>query len=85
MTGMDTRLAYVKFQAWISKMERYLNIFHMHNLFFPLDSNSYNFTSASSEDSDQPAYPRTLIRVFAGRMNIYEFLAIHRTRSVGSD
>ena len=36
MTGMDTQLAYVKFQALIYKMERYLYIFHMHSLFFPL-------------------------------------------------
>ena len=35
MTGMDTQLACVKFQALIYKMERYRNIFHMYNLFFP--------------------------------------------------
>ena len=36
MTEMDTQLACVKFQTLIYKMERYQNIFHMHNLFFPL-------------------------------------------------
>ena len=34
MTGMDTQLAWVKFQALIYKMERYLNIFLMLSLFF---------------------------------------------------
>ena len=36
MTGMDTQLASVKFQALIYKMAWYLNIFHMHSLFFLL-------------------------------------------------
>ena len=29
-----------------------------------------NFTCAPSQDSDQPAHPRSLIRVFTGRMKM---------------
>ena len=34
----------------------------------PAHDKTYNKTSATSEDSDQPAHPRSLIRVFADRM-----------------
>ena len=34
----------------------------------PAHDKTYNKTCATSEDSDQPAHPRSLIRVFAGRM-----------------
>ena len=32
----------------------------------PAHDKTYNKTHAASEDSDQPAHPRSLIRVFAG-------------------
>ena len=34
----------------------------------PAHDKTYNRTCATSEDSDQPAHPRSLIRVFADRM-----------------
>ena len=34
----------------------------------PAPDKTYNNTCATSEDSDQPAHPRILIRVFADRM-----------------
>ena len=34
----------------------------------PAHDKSYNKTCATSEDSDQPAHPRSLIRVFADRI-----------------
>ena len=37
-------------------------------LFETAHDKNYNKTCASSEDSDQPAHPRSLIRVFADRM-----------------
>ena len=33
----------------------------------PANAKTYNKTCATSEDSDQPAHPRSLIRVFADR------------------
>ena len=36
--------------------------------FEPAHDKNYNKTCAISEDSDQPAHPRSLIRVFADRM-----------------
>ena len=36
------------------------------NRYDPGESVSYNFTCAPSEDSDQPAHPHRLIRIFAG-------------------
>ena len=38
------------------------------NAFEPERDKKYNKTCATSEDSDQPAHSRSLIRVFAGRM-----------------
>ena len=37
-------------------------------------SNSYNCTFAPIEDSDQPAHPRSLNRVFAGHMKMVQAL-----------
>ena len=34
----------------------------------PAHDKTYNKTCATSEDSDQPAHPRSLIRIFADRM-----------------
>ena len=34
----------------------------------PAHDKTYNKTCATSEDSDQPAHPRSLIRVFADRI-----------------
>ena len=34
----------------------------------PVHDKTYNKTCATSEDSDQPAHPRSLIRIFADRM-----------------
>ena len=39
-------------------------------IFEPAHDKAYNETCATSEDSDQPAYPRSLIRVFADRMSL---------------
>ena len=36
----------------------------------PAHDKTYNKTCATSEDSDQPAHPRSLIRVFAGRSHV---------------
>ena len=38
------------------------------NIHEPARDKTYNKTCATSEDSDQPAHPRRLIRVFADRM-----------------
>ena len=41
---------------------------HTDQIFEPAHDKTYNKTCAISEDSDQPAHPRSLIRVFADRM-----------------
>ena len=46
---------------------------------------TYLRTRAPSEDSDQPALSRSLIRVFTGRMQMTRILDIHRTHSEDSD
>ena len=38
----------------------------------PAHDKTYNKTCATSEDSDQPAHPRSLIRVFADRMSLLQ-------------
>ena len=38
----------------------------------PAHDKTYNKTCATSEDSDQPAHPRSLIRVFADRIFILD-------------
>ena len=38
----------------------------------PAHDNTYNKTCATSEDSDQPAHPRSLISVFADRMYLLQ-------------
>ena len=45
----------------------------------------YNIVCASSEDSDQPAHPRSLIRVFAARLRRIGSLATHRVPCENSD
>ena len=44
--------------------------------FEPAHGKTYNKTCAISEDSDQPAHPRSLIRVFAVRMCLLQPPAI---------
>ena len=49
----------------------YSSILNVNNTMYdsiPKNSKTYKKTSATSEDSDQPAHPRSLIRVFADRM-----------------
>ena len=38
----------------------------------PANDQTYNKRCGTSEDSDQPAHPRSLIRVFADRMRILQ-------------
>ena len=38
----------------------------------------YNNTYATSEDSDQPAHPRSLIRIFADRMCLLQTLGYQK-------
>ena len=45
-------------------------LYHLQNLelYVPAHDKTYNKTCTTSEDSEQPAYPRSLIRIFADRM-----------------
>ena len=44
--------------------------------FEPVHDKAYNRTCATSEDSDQPAHPRSLIIVFADRMCLLQPLGL---------
>ena len=60
-------------------------IFLVKVLFVAALDKTYNKSCATSEDSDQPAHPRSLIRVFSVRMKYLGFLATHRAHSEDSD
>ena len=49
-------------KLWFATVQNSINIFE------PAYDKTYNKTCATSEDPDQPAYPRSLIRVLADCM-----------------
>ena len=49
----------------------------------PVSSERYKLACASAEDSDQPAHPRSLIRVFGGRLCVAKGAFIrHNTKTL---
>ena len=50
-------------------------MFSFNNKFEPQHEISNNVVCATSKDSDQPAHTRSLIRVFASRVNILSALS----------
>ena len=58
------------------------NIYLTRKLFKPVQEKTYNKTCATSEDSDQPAYLHSLIRVFTDDMCLLHLRAKRKRRTL---